>query len=147
MAPGADRREVGEMILTVFGTTWRVGADLAREARLSRRMAEIVSQRPGFISYKSYVAPDGEQIGIIRFESRAALKAWRDDVAHRGAWQEAPSFYHEFWVQNCETFDDYVWVDGVHVDRDQRDRFQMTPDEVLAAIDAESEITAATDLR
>jgi hypothetical protein len=49
----------------------------------------------------------------------------------------------EFWVQNCEVFDDYVWTDGVHVDRDQRDRFQMTPEQVLAAVDAESPLAAA----
>ena len=128
------------MILTVFGTTWREGADAEREAALSRRMAEIVSGQPGFISYKAYIAPDGEQIGIIRFESRDALKTWRDDPAHRGAWREAPHFYHEFWVQNCEVVEDYVWLDGVHHDRDQRDRFQMTRDEVLRAIDDEAAI-------
>jgi hypothetical protein len=49
----------GEMVLTVFGTTWREGADFEREAALSRRMAKVASRRPGFISYKSYVAPDG----------------------------------------------------------------------------------------
>jgi heme-degrading monooxygenase HmoA len=120
------------MVLCVFGVTWKEGADLEREAQLSRRMAEVVSRRPGFISYKSYVAEDGDEIGIIRFESREALKAWRSDPAHQGAWKKAPDFYHEFWVQNCEVFDDYVWVDGVHHDRDQRDRFQMTPEEVIA---------------
>lgn len=121
------------MILTVFGVTWKEGADLERELELSRRMAEVVSQRPGFISYKSYVAADGDVIGIIRFESKEALKAWRNDFAHQGAWKEAPEFYHEFWVQNCEVFEEYVWVDGVHHERDQRARFQMTPKEVVAA--------------
>ena len=125
------------MILTVFGTTYRDDADMEREARLSRRMAQVACRKPGFISYKSYVAPDGEQIGIIRFESREALKGWRDDVAHRGAWKIAPEFYHQFWVQNCEVVDDYVWTDGIHVDGDQRARFQMTPGDVLAALDAE----------
>jgi heme-degrading monooxygenase HmoA len=123
------------MVLCVFGITWKEGADLERETRLSRRMAEIVSRRPGFISYKSYVAADGDEIGIIRFESREALKAWRDDPAHRGAWKEATNFYHEFWVQNCQVFDDYVWIDGVHHGRDQRNRFQMTPEEVISGPD------------
>src|SRR6266542_971762 len=95
------------MILTVFGTTYRDDADMEREARLSRRMAQVACRKPGFISYKSYVAPDGEQIGIIRFESREALKGWRDDVAH------------------------------------QRARFQMTPGDVLAALDAEVATTDA----
>lgn len=120
------------MILTVFGVTWKEGADVERELELVREMADVVSRQRGFISYKSYGAADGDQIGIIRFESREALKAWRDDLAHRSAWKEAPDFYHEFWVQNCEVFEDYVWIDGIHHDRDQRDRFQMTPDEVMA---------------
>jgi hypothetical protein len=46
-------------------------------------------------------------------------------------------------VQSCEVFDDYVWTDGVHVDRDQRDRFQMTPEQVLSTIDAESATLAS----
>ena len=121
------------MFLTVFGVTWKEGADLERELGLVRRMAEVVSRRPGFISYKSYVAPDGDEIGIIRFESLEALKAWRNDREHQSAWMEAPDFYHEFWVQNCEVIEDYVWTDGVHEDRDQRARFQMTPEEVVAA--------------
>ena len=120
------------MILTVFGVTWKKGADLERELELSRHMADVVSQRPGFISYKSYTADDGDVIGIIRFDSRDALKAWRNDITHQSAWKEAPDFYHEFWVQNCEVFEDYVWIDGVHHERDQRERFQMTHDEVVA---------------
>ena len=58
------------MVLCVFGIVWREGADLDREAELSRRMAEVASRKRGFISYKSYVASDGDAIGIIRFESR-----------------------------------------------------------------------------
>jgi hypothetical protein len=49
--------------------------DLEREAELSRRMAEVASRKPGFISYKSYVASDGDAIRVIRFDSREALKA------------------------------------------------------------------------
>jgi len=62
-----------------------------------------------------------------------ALKAWRNDITHQSAWKEAPSFYHEFWVQDCEVVEECVWVDGVHHERDQRERFQMTHDEVVVA--------------
>jgi heme-degrading monooxygenase HmoA len=122
------------MVICVFGIKYREDADLDLEARLTREMAEVVSRMPGFISYKTYRAEDGEEVGLIRFASRAALKAWRGNLAHHGAWAQATRIYHEFWVQNSEVFDDYVWVDGVHHDRDQTDRFQMTPDEVLAAV-------------
>jgi hypothetical protein len=72
------------MVLCVFGVTWKEGADLEREAQLSRRMAEVVSGRPGFISYKSYVADDGDEIGIIgRRRHRPALCAgqWEATVS------------------------------------------------------------------
>ena len=122
------------MVICLFGITYRDDADFDLETRLTREMAEVASRMPGFISYKNYRADDGDEVGIIRFASRAALQAWRDNTAHRGAWAQATLIYHEFWVQNSEVFDDYVWIDGVHHDRDQTDRFKMTPEAVLAAL-------------
>ena len=82
---------------------------------------------PGFIGYHLYTSEDGEELGVIRFKTRAALDAWRDDPAHRAAWQRAREFYTEFWVQNCETFRDYLWRDGQHVDEDLAERFRSEP--------------------
>ncbi|CTQ57321.1 MAG: hypothetical protein RIE06_02185 [Roseibium album] len=119
------------MIICIFGVTYRDDIDWDLHKRISDDMAHAVAAMPGFISLKFYKADDGDQIGIVRFRTREDLKSWRDDIAHRGAWGHAPKLYHEFWVQNSETFDDYVWIDGVHHDKDQSDRFQMTRDEVL----------------
>ncbi|MBV9005738.1 MAG: antibiotic biosynthesis monooxygenase [Solirubrobacterales bacterium] len=68
--------------------------------------------KPGFIGYHLYTSDDGEELGVIRFETREALDAWRDDPTHRAAWRRAGEFYTEFWVQNCETFREYVWRGG-----------------------------------
>lgn len=119
------------MIICLFGVTYRDDIDGDLHKRISDDMAHAVAAMPGFISLKFYKADDGDQIGIVRFRTREDLKSWRDDIAHRGAWGHAPKLYHEFWVQNSEAFDDYVWIDGVHHDKDQSDRFQMTRDEVL----------------
>jgi|GEM_PF-411084 len=125
------------MIICIFGVTYREDYDRELHKQLNADMVEAVCSMPGFISLKFYKADDGEQIGIIRFKTRKDLKTWRNDIAHRGAWGHAPKLYHEFWVQNCETFDDYAWVDGEHLDRDQSDRFQMSRDEVLAAMETD----------
>ncbi|MEO0976564.1 MAG: hypothetical protein AAFY24_04880 [Pseudomonadota bacterium] len=122
------------MVICIFGVRYRDDIDWELHRRLNEDMARAVAGMPGFISLKFYKADDGDQIGIIRFQTREDLKCWRDDIAHRGAFGHAPKLYHEFWVQNAETFDDYVWIDGVHHDRDQTDRFQMTAGEVLTSI-------------
>jgi len=101
------------MVICVFGVTHRPDSDLELESRLVEKMADVASVMPGFISYKHYSALDGDDIGIIRFQSRDDLKRWRDHPAHRAAWEHAPRIYREFWVQNCETFDDCKLVDGV----------------------------------
>ncbi|WP_434055367.1 MAG: hypothetical protein RDA78_11050 [Roseibium sp.] len=122
------------MIICIFGVRYRDDIDRDLHKKLNDDMAHAVAGMPGFISIKFYKAEDGDQIGIIRFQTRDDLKNWRDDIAHRGAWRYAPKLYHEFWVQNAETFEDYVWIDGVHHDRDQTDRFQMTETDVLNAL-------------
>lgn len=133
----AQRYQRGrELVICIFGVTYRDDIDWDLNKRLNEEMAEVVVTMPGFISLKFYEAKDGDQIGIIRFRNREDLKAWRDHQAHRGAWNHAPKLYHEFWVQNCVTFDDYVWIDGVHHDRDQTDRFRMSKEEVLGAFAA-----------
>jgi hypothetical protein len=65
------RRERGAaMVLNLFGgLRVRPGME-EREARLSDKLYEIVRAMPGFISYKTYTAEDGEEIGIIRFDTR-----------------------------------------------------------------------------
>lgn len=119
------------MVICIFGVAYRDDADWEIQGKLTRQMTEVVSSMPGFISLKHHRSEDGDKIGIIRFQTRADLKAWRDHPAHREAWGQALRIYHESWVQTCETFDDYVWIDGVHHDRDQTDHFRMTPSEVL----------------
>ena len=47
---------------------------------------------PGFIGYHVYTSEDGEELGVIRFETREALDAWRDDPTHRAAWRRATEF-------------------------------------------------------
>jgi heme-degrading monooxygenase HmoA len=101
------------MIVVLFGARMRADADLAEYRARSRRMDELVRQIPGFISVTSYTSEDGDEVTIARFESHAALDAWRfhpEHVESQRMGREA--FYESYWVQACETIRDY----GFHRD-------------------------------
>jgi heme-degrading monooxygenase HmoA len=106
------------MIISLFGgTVVRAGKE-AEEARLGEELEAVLRSMPGFISYKEYVADDGEAVGIIRMDSREALDRWVHEGAHGEAQGIADDIYERFWVQSAETYREYTWVDGVRTDGD-----------------------------
>jgi heme-degrading monooxygenase HmoA len=57
---------------------------------------------PGFVSYKDFVAEDGESVSIVEFDSVEHLQAWRDHPEHRAAQEQGRStFFSEYHVQVC----------------------------------------------
>jgi heme-degrading monooxygenase HmoA len=112
------------MVICLFGQRYREGADRAEERRIGEELLAELSLIPGFIAYHSYRAEDGEVLGVIRFETREALEAWRDNLLHRSTWPRATEFYEEFWIQNCDTYRDYLWKDGRRVPQDLAGRFR-----------------------
>ncbi|HET7868961.1 MAG TPA: antibiotic biosynthesis monooxygenase [Actinomycetota bacterium] len=106
------------MIISLFGdTVVKPGKD-NEDARLSKKLEPILRSMPGFISYKSYRADDGEEIGIIRMASREALDAWVHEGVHGSAQKVAEQIYHRFWVQSAETYREYTWVNGKRTEGD-----------------------------
>ena len=71
------------MILVVFRSRNRPGADLEEYSRRSARLHELVQQHPGFISIESFETPDGEEVSLEYFENDESVKAWRDNPEHR----------------------------------------------------------------
>ena len=71
------------MIMVVFRSRNRPGADLAEYARRSKRMRELVEQHPGFISIENFESPDGEELSLEIFENDESVKAWRANPEHR----------------------------------------------------------------
>ena len=112
------------MVICLFGQRYRPGADLEEEARLGAELLRELERLPGFISYHSYVAEDGEVLGVIRFESREALDDWRDNEIHRAVWNRAAEFYEEFWIQNGDTYREYRWAEGKRHDENLTERFR-----------------------
>ena len=112
------------MVICLYGLRARADADTAAEAQLFGELLAEARSQPGFIGYHAYTSQDGEELGVIRFETREDLEAWRRHPVHQAAWRRASAFYTEFWVQNCEAFREYSWREGQHLDEDLTARFR-----------------------
>jgi heme-degrading monooxygenase HmoA len=113
------------MVICLFGTRYKDGWDRELEACLDAMLLEALRKVDGFISFHLYTADDGEVLGVIRFDTKDALEAWRSDPTHRSAWPHAPDFYDCFWIQNAETYREYVWKpDCGRTGEDMRERFR-----------------------
>ena len=96
------------MMVALFGIELRPDIDRVAYEAHNRRMEELAREMPGFISVQSYSAADGDHVTIVRFESTAALDAWRFHPEHVEAQQKGrDSYYASYWVQVCETVREY----------------------------------------
>jgi heme-degrading monooxygenase HmoA len=95
------------MVVIVFRSRVREGVD-EELARVGGRMYDLASSMPGFLSYKDFVAEDGENVTIIEFESLETLKAWREHPEHKITQQRGRTeFFSEYHIQVCTPVRDY----------------------------------------
>jgi len=67
------------------------------------QMALIATSMPGYISHKSYSAPDGERISVHEWESKECLEAWRTHPAHlRMQSHGRENFYEDYTLYVCD---------------------------------------------
>lgn len=90
------------MILIVIRS--RVRAENAeRYYELAEKMGGIARAMPGFISWKSYSATDGERVSIHEWETGEHLRAWKEHPEHRRVQALGRrDFYEEFTINVCE---------------------------------------------
>ena len=70
---------------------------------LADEMAEIARAMPGFISWKSYFADDGERVSIHEWESAEKLRAWREHPKHVETQERGRrEFYEEYTLYVCD---------------------------------------------
>lgn len=75
---------------------------------MAARMRALAESMPGFISFKTFNAEDGERVSIIEFESEEALRAWREHPEHRKAQELGRTmFYAELQIQVCSIIRQY----------------------------------------
>ena len=70
------------MFLVVFRNRKRADIDQATYDAEAVRMEELAAQQPGYLSFKGYVAEDGEGVAISEWESEAAARAWGQQAEH-----------------------------------------------------------------
>ena len=89
------------MILTIFRSRLRP-EHLAEYEAMAHRMDELAKTMPGFLSIKTFAAPDGERVSLVEFDSEDNHHAWRQHPAHREAQRLGRErFYSEFQIQVC----------------------------------------------
>ena len=101
------------MVVVVFRSRMREGIPEARLTELgamAQRMFELASGMPGFISYKDFVAEDGENVSVVEFESPETLAAWRDHPEHKAVQARGRAdFFAEYHIQVCAPIRDYAF--------------------------------------
>jgi heme-degrading monooxygenase HmoA len=83
------------MFLVVFRNRKRTDIDHAAYGAESELIEAMARRQPGFISFKSYEAADGEVIAMSEWEDENAALAWRRVAEHSTAQSRGRSDYYE----------------------------------------------------
>jgi heme-degrading monooxygenase HmoA len=63
---------------------------------------------PGYVSYRQYTSPDGEDVALVEFESHETAAAWREHPEHRDAQRLGRErWFAEYRITVCESVRDY----------------------------------------
>ena len=91
------------MFLVVFRNRKRADIDRAAYGAESDLMEAMARRQPGFISFKSYVADDGEALALSEWEDENAALAWRRVAEHSAAQSRGRSeFYEDYTLFACK---------------------------------------------
>ena len=92
------------MYLVIFRNRKRAGIDAATYAADAARMEALARAQPGFVSFKSYQAEDGEVVAISEWASEAAVHAWGSHADHAAIQQRGrAAYYEEYTMFACES--------------------------------------------
>jgi heme-degrading monooxygenase HmoA len=87
------------MYVNVFRSRKRADIDAAAYAADDERMVALAAAQPGFVSFKYFVAPDGETVSISVWESEAAARAWGAHPEHAAVRLRGVADYYECYTQ------------------------------------------------
>lgn len=83
------------MYLVVFRNRKRAGLDAAAYGADAQAMEDLARLQPGFRSFKSYVADDGEVVALSEWDSEDAARAWRRQADHAQVQRRGREAYYE----------------------------------------------------
>ena len=82
------------MFLVVFRNRKRADLDAVAYAADADAMAARARAMPGFLSFKSYTADDGEVVAISEWADEAAAQAWGRDAEHHAVQEKGRNAYY-----------------------------------------------------
>jgi heme-degrading monooxygenase HmoA len=83
------------MFLVVFRNRKRADIDYPAYDADAARMLELAQAQPGYLSFKSYAADDGEVIALSEWADEAAARAWRQVAEHAEVQGRGRAAYYE----------------------------------------------------
>jgi heme-degrading monooxygenase HmoA len=91
------------MVIVLIRTKLRPGSDQAAYEALNAEMFALVQNMPGFLGVNGYASADGDEVGMVRFASLDALRAWREHPEHVATQLRGKSeFYASYRIEVCE---------------------------------------------
>jgi heme-degrading monooxygenase HmoA len=101
------------MFLVVFRNRKRAGIDQTAYDAEAATMERLARAQPGYRSFKSYAAEDGEVVAVSEWDDAAAAHAWRRQADHLAAQARGRSdYYQQYTLFAC---------DGPHVRHFERE--------------------------
>lgn len=88
----------------VIFTSVRADGDNGYSA-MAQQMVELASKQPGFLGFETARQEIG--ISVSYWSSLEAIKAWKEDTAHRQAQNRAKDWYKAFRVRVCRVEREY----------------------------------------
>jgi heme-degrading monooxygenase HmoA len=83
------------MFLVVFRNRKRADIDYAAYEADAERMLDLAQAQPGYLSFKSYTADDGEVIALSEWADEAAARTWRRVAEHAEVQGRGRADYYE----------------------------------------------------
>ncbi len=92
------------MFLAVFRNRKRTDIDAKAYAADAARMEALARSQPGFLSFKSYTAEDGEVVAISEWSSEAAVQAWGSHADHAKIQRRGRAeYYQDYTLFSCDS--------------------------------------------
>jgi heme-degrading monooxygenase HmoA len=85
------------MIVIVFRSRLRPEATETGYPDMAAEMYASAQGMPGFISFKSYTAADGERLALVHWQDAETLAGWRNHDRHRLAQSQGRQQWYEWY--------------------------------------------------
>jgi heme-degrading monooxygenase HmoA len=91
------------MFLVVFRNRKAARFDEAAYAADAEAMQALAARQPGYLSFKSYTADDGEVIAVSEWEDEASARGWGRVAEHRATQKRGrEAYYEEYTLFACD---------------------------------------------